>query len=106
MKGIMDEIKFKDNPAHDTSEAEGNNKENRDTIPALMLFQSLRLWEDEAVKLEKIKKVAEILNIDTREIWYILDTDQKTANTVLKLTQSFAKKMGRIRRFSANGQEL
>lgn len=105
MKAIISDIKFEDNPAHDTSEPK-DNKETPNTIPALMLFQSLQLWETEAVKLEKIKKVAEILNIDTREIWYIPDTEQKTANAVLKLTQSFAKKMGKIRRFSANGQEL
>ena len=105
MKAIINDIKFKDNPANDISEPK-DNKETPTTIPALMLFQSLQLWENEAVKLEEIKKVAEILNIDTREIWYIPDTEQKTANAVLKLTQSFAKKMGKIRRFSANGQEL
>lgn len=105
MKAIINDIKFKDNPANDISEPK-DNEETPNTIPALMLFQSLQLGENEAVKLEEIKKVAEILNIDTREIWYIPDTEQKTANAVLKLTQSFAKKMGKIRRFSANGQEL
>lgn len=106
MKAIINEIKFKQNPAHDVSEEQSDNRMQVDIVPALLLFQSLHLWNDEANGIEKIKQIANILNIDTREIWYVPDTEEKTAKEISKLIQALVKKMKIIRRFSPAGLEI
>lgn len=106
MKAIIDEIKFKRNPAHDVSEEQPGTGIQVDIVPALLLFQSLHLWNDKDNGIEKIKQIANILNIDTREIWYVPDTEEKTAKEISKLIQALVKKMKKIRRFSPEGQEV
>ncbi len=106
MKAIINDIKFKGNAAHDISEIQPDEMDTVDTIPALMLFQNMRLWQEPEVAAQKIRQIAEILEINTREIWYVPDNEQKTTKEILKLVQSLAKKMAKINKFSSDGNSI
>ncbi len=107
MNAIIEDIKFKKGVAHDSSESNKENQDvNIDSIPALLLFQSLHSWKNQEAAIEKIKQVAEILGIDTKEVWYVPDVGDKDTQAILALIKSFVKKLKMIRRFSADGQEL
>ncbi|BBB92270.1 ParB N-terminal domain-containing protein [Methylomusa anaerophila] len=107
MSAIIDEISYKNGTGCETSSDETQNQGFEvDKIPALFLFQSLQSWQDQEAAKTKIKQVAEILGINSKEVWYIPDNNDKDAKAVLKLMQSFVKRLKMIRRFSAEGQEL
>ncbi|MEN6411930.1 MAG: hypothetical protein ABFC84_04070 [Veillonellales bacterium] len=101
MKAIIRAIKLPD----DTSEPK-DGKETSDIIPALMLFQNMHLWQDQEVAMKKIQQIAEILNINNREIWYVPDNDKNTTKKILKLVQAFNKKIAKINRFSSDGSPI
>lgn len=106
MKAIINEIKCKENAAHDISELQQDDIDAVDTIPALILFQNMRLWKDPEVAVLKIRQIAEMLEINSREFWYVPDTEQKTTKEILKLIQSFAKKIAKINKFSSDGNSI
>jgi len=107
MNVIIDEIKFKKGTAHDISDSKKDSKDVEiDSIPALILFQSLKFWENQEKAKEKMKQATEILGIDTKQIWYIPDVNEKDSKAILNLIKSLVKKLKMIRRFSADGQEL
>jgi uncharacterized Fe-S cluster-containing protein len=107
MNAIIDEINYKNSTGCEASKVENECQDfDVDKIPALMLFQSLKSWENQKAAQAKIKQVAEILDINSKEIWYIPDKDDKDTRAILKLMKSFVKKLKLIRRFSAEGQEL
>ncbi len=106
MKAIVNDIKSKENVVHDTSELQQDAVDILNAIPALILFHNMFLLQDSEVAAQKIRQIAEILEINTREIWYISDTDQKTTKEILKLVQSFAKKITKINKFSSDGNSI
>lgn len=61
------------------------------SYPGLVIFQSLNKIEDDLFK-DKLRKVAEILGLEEKEIWYCVPTQKKEIDAVQSISKSIHKK--------------